>query len=137
MTDTRTMETLNAVAALEKAKALIEDPANWCQGAPVLREEIFIIPEASAIAPEGMDGCLKIASWEKQFKERVCASESLCRTTNGLPDEPAFIAKAALQKAAMHMGFAFAHTVNDTLGHAAVMEMYDRAIASLKARIND
>lgn len=97
-------------AALAEARALIADPARWCQHAGARNEW------GAERRPESSEAC------------RWCARGALDRVTF-----PA-VAEAAYGRlcAAVDPGIAgewWPEDVNDHEGHTAVLAMYDRALA--------
>ena len=108
---------MNASQFLTHAKNLISDPMDWGQGALETHE-----PDTG--------------------KTRYCAEGAQLKATElcpGIHVAQLTIAYVCLDKAAAELmiehglepecDLAFAVTVNDHLDHAAVMEMYDRAIS--------
>ncbi len=106
-----------ALADLQAARALIEDPARWTQ-------------HTTARARDGAR-----TSAQADNACRWCATGALVRIAAppnrwpGIPRPRVDVAVEILRRAALQTG---AHMVpsevNDELGHAATMEMYDRAV---------
>lgn len=86
---------------LMKARALIEDESNWCRNG--LRRSQRLCAEASLMKALGLP---------------------IRRTTDlSVHDEIRFLNAAATEREGR-----CAYEVNDELGHAATLEMFDRAI---------
>lgn len=92
---------------LREAKALIEDPERWCQGA--LRRDKY--GNAGAIGGEVVERCADGAVAEVLGQYRT--------------DDPVF---APLNAAAVEMGFENSACLNESTDHPTVMKMFDRAI---------
>lgn len=91
---------------LKAAKALIEDPSRWTQ-------RTF----ARTMNGDAVHGTDRLAvCW--------CAAGAVLHCS----PRAAFMPVCVLNAAAQEMGFRTATELNDTAGHRAVMEMFDRAI---------
>lgn len=105
---------------LTKAKELIADPANWCQEG-YSKDEIGRVTATYL----GCQWCAMGALW------RICDITKTDRFHDHNKDGTIYLRKAAAEQATSHGIGDIAH-INDHLGHAAVMVMYDRAIALAK-----
>lgn len=94
------------VEVLRRARALIADPEHWCTG-DWARDAALI-----GAHPKDANAC------------RWCASGALMAASDQ-PDGAGWVLTAA----AHSLYAAEVIAVNDDLGHAAVLAMYDRAIA--------
>lgn len=101
---------MNAVEVLRWARDLIADPERWCQGA--LAENA----ECEPVDYDSPDAC------------RWCALGAVYRASPKTPDGDAAI--FYLHDAARPRGLIDA---NDNQDHAAVLDLYDRAIALAEA----
>lgn len=96
---------------LRRAKALIEDPKHWCQGASARDSEGNRVWEQSSEAVQWCaEGVLCHLDLARDFQSPewdvlILASTEILGKITAVPYE-----------------------VNDDIGHAAVMRMYDRAI---------
>lgn len=93
------------VQDLRAAKALIEDPDRWCQG-------------AFAKMSNGME-VMPINSAAHSY----CALGSAIKVSN-----QEFTLAAALNRTAKKMGHDYASVLNDSTDHPTVMKMFDLAI---------
>lgn len=102
----------NELDVLTRARALIENPKDWCNHAP----------ESSVVAPYcAMTACYTVASWNASSVPFVLTYQGVVyRLGRELP-RPQFDAG---------IGVANFNDHPDTT-HAAVLDLYDRAIAKL------
>ena len=98
---------------LRRAKALIEDPENWCQGI-YARDAKGLALKSREVATDGV---------------AFCAIGALVRATQNR--DVVWVDGKETKKLWEAAKELFGHAparVNDNLGHAAVMHMYERAI---------
>ena len=103
---------MSAAEKLRQAKALIENPARWCQG-------------NGAVADDGA-----VVDFDSPEAHRWCARGAVSKVTNHRPNTPVYNATVRfLDRAAneLHAGFNSVQ-VNDQLNHRDVMKMFRRAI---------
>lgn len=120
MTDRNALaEELTALDVLRKARALIEDEGHWCRGTSAQDKAGRLVDVLSPSA----------ARW--------CALGALDRAARMPGTAGHRRALLALTNAVGALfptmgGFTGINSVNDTLGHAAALELYDAAIAALE-----
>lgn len=113
MTTTHTETACNLLAL---AKAVIQDPRDWCRGSGALDRAGRAVPINAASA------C------------RFCAVGALGLTTGAESTAAYPMAVSALYNAAKKMGFNSPPLLNDQTNHPKVMEMYDLAVEILETR---
>lgn len=102
---------------LVAARARIDDPEKWCQGA------YGIDAEGVGIDFMSIEGERSIP-----LAVRACAVGAIYVEVSGHTQEGSADARKALRDASIHLYGLPANIVNDTLGHDAVMKVYDIAI---------
>lgn len=104
---------ISVAQVLERARAMIVNPANWTQGTMARNSQG---EPCEARAPEAM---------------RYCAFGAISRVTTSDCFSPAM---AALDREARALGHKDGLTVmNDTVDHTTLLVIFDRAIAAVKA----
>jgi hypothetical protein len=99
------------IQILERARALIEDERRWCRG------ELAMDADANAVCP--MD----------DRAERHCALGALIAIAYGMTHDAMRARDLALTAFRPHHGAATLVNVNDVRGHAAVLALFDAAMA--------
>jgi len=110
------MDTERAIEILKDAKKRIENEENWCSHAYAKDSHGFICGELDSAA------------------RRWCAGGSLHKTDDKIREPVIYgIARTELTKTCeTQKGLMTIEEVNDELGHAAIIECFDIAIANLR-----
>jgi len=102
------------VEILQRAKALIEDEANWIQ------EEYALDAEKCCVSPDDPEACF------------FCAAGAVYKAYGSFagddPEAMEYLARAARKMAPPDVAYFVIVDLNDTRTHADVMAMFDEAI---------